>query len=291
VQIGANSVVIFILPVCAIYPFTRAWNQLRKQLKIESLVYMYIFSHNMTTRYEYPDGSKLVELDSNALCRYEAWTGQRPLNQEHIAAIAESVGDDVSALDRDYKLVKIRNEDAGRMECYILDGQHRAEVLRRHAAAHPLDNFKLTATVYDYTDRTMDEVNDLFLTINSVRPFTDDDAATVDINRISAAVMMHFNEGLAPKDTLIRQAKTRAPYICVSEISDWLRALASRLGELPDESVVLSVLVDVNAEKLRELAVSDDAQDEKFCTVGFALKHKTMTKVRWTAVYLERCGA
>lgn len=229
--------------------------------------------------FTYPDGSELIELSSERLRKYEAWVGQRPLSEEHIAAIEENIGGDVTVLNRDYKLVKLRNEESGRVECYIIDGQHRAALLRKYPEA----NFSVTAIVYDYTENTMDDVNELFRRINYVKPFMFDDETTLDINKLAGMVMMHFNQGLGPKDQVIRQVRTRAPYMCISVITDWLRELAKKYDELPNDKLVMRVLVQANEDMIEKISGSDESRLMRCKEIGFAL---ILTEPKqWTEAY------
>lgn len=230
--------------------------------------------------FKYPDGSVMVQLTASRMRMYEPWVGQRPLSEEHMAAIERNINGDITVLDRDYKLVKIRNEDSGRIECYIIDGQHRARLLRKY----PDVDFPMTAIVYDYTDATMDEVNNLFRNINYVKPFTfDDDGITLDINKLAGMVMMHFNEGLGPKEQLIRQVRTRAPYMCIGVITDWLRQLAKKYDELPNDKLVMKVLAEANSDMLDKISGLDDARYLRCKEISFALT--LMEPKKWTEAY------
>lgn len=234
----------------------------------------------MTTLFEYPDGSMLIQLNSSHLRNYQPWVGQRPLSEDHISAIEENIEGDVTRLDRDYKLVKIINEETERPQCYIIDGQHRAAILSRHSDV----DFELTATVYDYTDKTVEDVNELFRRINFVKPFTiDDDAITLDINKIAGAIMMYFNEGRSTKDLPIRQARTKAPYMCINVITNWLRELAAEYGEVPNDKLAMRVLISANEDCLSSIRDSTKVQHARCKELGFAL---AMTDSKtWTEDY------
>lgn len=110
-----------------------------------------------------------------------------------------------------------------------------------------------------------------------------DDETTLDINKLAGMVMMHFNQGLGAKDQVIRQVRTRAPYMCISVITDWLRELAKKYDELPNDKLVMRVLVQANEDMIEKISGSDESRLMRCKEIGFAL---TLTEPKqWTEAY------
>lgn len=229
--------------------------------------------------YVYPDGSYLTELKASDLRKYEIWMGEREISKEHITILKNSIGGNIMLLNRDYKLVIIRNPETGRRECQIIDGQHRIEILKEY----PKFDFPLTATVYDYSDKTFNDVDILFKEINRAKPFEIDD--DYDINKIGGAVVMHFNKGLSQKDALIRQVRTRAPYMSVDVILEWLSELVKKCDGVVNDRLVVRVLVEINESMLKKISDSDKPHHARCKEIGFAL---TLTNPEdWTKSYIR----
>ena len=81
------------------------------------------------------DGSVLRTMSAKELVRVPIWNGQRTLDKAHAARIRDAVGAAVDRLDSGYRIVYYNEPNTGGKmvrQSYLIDGQHRAEVLREH---------------------------------------------------------------------------------------------------------------------------------------------------------------
>jgi hypothetical protein len=96
------------------------------------------------------DGSVLRKMTARELMTYQPWQGNRILDHGHVDSLEKSLNGYVELLDSGYKLIIIREIDASDTiieNKYIIDGQHRVEVLKRAFISNPfLDDFELCIT-------------------------------------------------------------------------------------------------------------------------------------------------
>ncbi len=93
------------------------------------------------------DGSVLRTMMARELTTYQPWQGNRILDHGHVDSLEKALNGHVELLDSGYKLVILREMDASDTiieNKYIIDGQHRAEVLKRAFKNNPfLDDFEV----------------------------------------------------------------------------------------------------------------------------------------------------
>ena len=175
------------------------------------------------------NGSVLRVLSAKELVRIPVWKNNRIIDREHAAAIQRDVGAAVSTLDHGYHLAILAEEDAaGRMvdQQYIIDGQHRLQVLKTHfdttlcAADFPV-------LVFERRFVSEGELIEHFNTINKskpVQPWVDE---PMILNNYVKAVELAFH---SKRQILIRPGGCHRPYLS----SDRLReALKTRFKSLP----------------------------------------------------------
>jgi hypothetical protein len=96
------------------------------------------------------DGSVLRKMTARELMTYPPWQGNRILDHGHVDSLEQSLNGNVELLDSGYKLVILREIDASDTiieNKYIIDGQHRVEVLKRAFISNPfLDDFEVCVT-------------------------------------------------------------------------------------------------------------------------------------------------
>jgi hypothetical protein len=93
------------------------------------------------------DGSVLRTMTVRELMTYSPWQGNRILDHGHVDSLEKALNGHVELLDSGYKLIIMRELDASDTiieNKYIIDGQHRAEVLKRAFKNNPfLDDFEV----------------------------------------------------------------------------------------------------------------------------------------------------
>ena len=170
----------------------------------------------------YNDGSVLKIMTSRELISIPIWKGQRILDTEHAAAIKTEVGSNVSSLDSGYSIVKYKEENAdGKViiSSYLIDGQHRASVIRDFYAS-TICEADFNVTVTEKTVESETEAIEYFNKINNVKAQQWKMDTNLIINNYIAAVEKAFNTN--PKSPLIRSYRTRRPYLSAESLREAL---------------------------------------------------------------------
>lgn len=197
------------------------------------------------------DGSKVIVMSAKELVRIPIWQGNRAINLAHVEKIKRSVGDNIQRLDSVYRIVECTVEDAGGNrinELYIIDGQHRAQVLK--------DHYNNSLCVPDFNvlviQKKVDselEIMNSFNTINCVNPIQWSDPNLV-VNVYIAELVGIFN---TKKQIYLRQGATKRPYVSIEALRKVLLANANKLHENKEEATLFSRRVyEWNAKQIRE---------------------------------------
>jgi hypothetical protein len=163
----------------------------------------------------YHDGSRLLKTTAKNIILIDPWKGQRIIDAEHIKQIAQSIKS-VKHLDKDYKVISY-TDDCGETIKRLVDGQHRAAILKHYFVNNPLaDDFIVT-----YTEKrlvTEEEAIEYFTVINNSKPIKFEEDPELVKNKRLVEVLRHFNK----KVTLIRLGNSRAPYLSSDQVRAWL---------------------------------------------------------------------
>lgn len=113
------------------------------------------------------DGSQLIEISARwMISNVPAWEGQRTLQSEHVNMLRDKIRNpqDLEGL---YVVAVLKSEEGVRWG--LVDGQHRAEVLREWFRTQPLsEDFKVIVRLKECASDL--EVIELFRTINTQKP-------------------------------------------------------------------------------------------------------------------------
>jgi hypothetical protein len=83
----------------------------------------------------YHNGATLHKITVKELLKIPIWKGNRILDLAHVAEIQKAIGSNINHLDSGYYIVEYEELDATNtpvLQSYIIDGQHRAAVLKEH---------------------------------------------------------------------------------------------------------------------------------------------------------------
>lgn len=163
----------------------------------------------------YHDGSRLLKTTAKNIILIDPWKGQRIIDTAHIKTIAQSLKS-VKHLDKDYKVISYTDDNGDTHKC-LVDGQHRAAILKHYFVNNPLaDDFIVT-----YTEKrliTEEEAIDYFNVINNSKPIKFEEDPELLKNKRLGEVLRHFNK----KVTLIRLGNSRSPYLSSDQVRAWL---------------------------------------------------------------------
>ena len=165
------------------------------------------------------DGSTLCTVSAKEFITIPTWNGNRIMDHAHVESIQTAVGKNIQALDNGYKLALFHEMDAAgtpKQQLYIIDGQHRAEVLRQFYRDYPTEpDFELVIQqkqVESEGDAIM-----YFNALNNTKSITWTDP-TLLANMYISALELVFNT----KRKLIRKGSTHRPYLSADKLRDAL---------------------------------------------------------------------
>jgi len=230
------------------------------------------------------DGSTLCKIGAKALVSIESWKGNRIIDHAHVATITAAVSD-IRSLDSGYKLIEIEEEDAGgtkRIESYIIDGQHRAQVLKNH--------FKNVLCEADFpvlvhTKRVSSETEAIvyFNAINNTKTIHFSEPNLI-ANKYIGELETVFN---TTKVAFIRKGNTHRPYLSVDKLRESLLRNAEKLKESDTEiKAFVTRVVKYNEAGIRECELklttcksTDENRLQKSVDLKFSLAEDP--KLRW----------
>lgn len=223
-----------------------------------------------TVLHTFQDGSTLRLTSAKELLKIPIWKGNRILDLGHVVEIQKAIGSKVHTLDSGYHIVQYEELDATQvpvLQSYIIDGQHRAAVLRNHYESTLCEpDFPVVITVR----RVVDEEGAIsyFNAINKCKPQAWKSDPVLLANKYVAALIHHFNRG--KKNLLIRPGATHRPYLSSDRLREVLSIYPDRLKQRREdvEAFVLRVK-DWNAQEVgaQSMALALNAVHKKDATI------------------------
>jgi len=227
----------------------------------------------MELLHTFHDGSTLHKISAKELIRIPVWKGNRILDTAHASTIDRAIHGKVQLLDSGYRIVQYEEEDAGNnsiLQSYLIDGQHRASVLRNHfdeTLCEP--DFTVLVTVKKVADEA--EAISFFNALNNCKPQLWRLDPNLIVNKYIMALTICFN--VNKKTKLVRPGATHRPYLSVDKLRDGLRLVVERLKQEDEE---VSAFVDrVRQWNVREIQAAN--------------MRLSMGAVKKDAAILEKC--
>lgn len=235
----------------------------------------------------YTDGSILKCMSAKELTTIPVWKGNRILDQAHATAIKNAIGSNVSRLDSGYSIIKYQEIAADNrliMMSYLIDGQHRASVIRdfyRDTVCEP--DFQVTVT-----ERIVESESDAveyFNTINNVKcQFWKTDVNLL-VNKYIQKIENVINTN--KKSLTIRPGPTCRPYLSSDRLREVLKQNSGHLKHSSDEiDTFIKKLVQKNKDLILKFQLDitqPNAKDmklkERAIAINFALAYDA--SLRW----------
>jgi hypothetical protein len=171
-------------------------------------------------------------MSARDLIQIPIWKGNRTIDLTHAEKISEAVGSNADRLDFGYRIVRYDETDTDGCpvrQTYLIDGQHRAHVLREHFINNLCtEDFKVVVIEKNVQSET--EAIDFFNEINNVKPQRWATDPNILVNQHIAEIEKNFNIG---GKKLIRPGATTRPYLSVDRLRE---ALKENIKRLPQES-------------------------------------------------------
>jgi len=168
------------------------------------------------------DNSKWKSIPASRLAAIEIWKGNRVLDESHVARISESLSGCVKQVNLNpFRIVVIREEDSTTPSRYIIDGQHRAKILKHYFSQDPdAEDFEVVIIEKECTNES--EIIELFKVINTTRSIQWKEDPILVSNKYIDALCKEFNKD--PKKPVIKSGKTNRPFLSVDKLREELIA-------------------------------------------------------------------
>jgi hypothetical protein len=162
-------------------------------------------------------------MSARELVRIPIWKGNRILDQTHAEEIKKAVGVKINLLDSGYSIVKYKEEytdGSTRLSSYLIDGQHRASVIRDfYSLAICEPDFQVT--VREKVVESESDAIEYFNALNHVKAQSWKTEPNILINMYIKALETQFNKN--KKCPLIRSDKaTKRPYVSANSLREIL---------------------------------------------------------------------
>jgi hypothetical protein len=188
----------------------------------------------MSLLHTYSDGSKLITLSAKELISIPTWKGNRILDLEHAGRIKAAIASDVKMLDSNYSIIQYVEpnvDGAPVVQRYLIDGQHRASVVRdffRDTLCEP----DFTVTVREKTVESESDAVDYFNAINNVkRQYWKTDPMLI-VNRYIQEIERFLNTNT--RSPLVR-CNGKRPYLSSDRLREGLLKYAENLKSSDEE--------------------------------------------------------
>ena len=195
------------------------------------------------------------------------WKGNRHIDYTRVDILTKEIGENIKSLDSGYHVIKILEEDAeGKLRhvTYLIDGQHRREVLLRYyASGLCLDDFPVT-----YIEKIVESESEAityFNQINNTKPMHIEEDPRLIANRYVAALEKGFAKGL------IRSKTTRRPYLSADLLREELEKYSKILQKIDPVAFVEKVkkynytrLMEMDIEKALGKVIPETYKEKEF---------------------------
>jgi hypothetical protein len=179
----------------------------------------------------YSDGSVLLRISAKELVNIPVWKGNRILDLAHAEKIKQGVTN-IHNLDGSvFHVVKYDELDAANCwikQKYLIDGQHRAHVIRTHFQENLCESDFPVMVIEKHVDSESDAI-DFFNKLNNVKAQQWNHDPTLLGNKYIDALCKAFN--VDKKNQFIRQGTTKRPYLSVDAVRESLTKHAAVLKQ------------------------------------------------------------
>lgn len=208
--------------------------------------------------YTFNDGSVMTVMSSHDLLQIPVWKGNRILDTKHYEEIKKAVGDNIRSLDHSpFRVVRYNEMDINNKmieQKYIIDGQHRAIIIRAHTDYNPLNHFNVLV-IEKAVDSEADAI-EYFNTINNVKPQQWKQDVSLLTNNYIMAIEKEFNKD--KKNPLIRKGATKRPFLSSDKLREVLKENGDRLKQ--NQSAIDAFIVKLKEYNTKQLSYFEAAQ-------------------------------
>ena len=218
------------------------------------------------------DGQVFQLESAKWLSEMKVWEGNRNILEDHVKEIQQSLGDTVESLNSTVFRVAVLPTDAGIMKQYLIDGQHRQQVLKNWFNNPFSNDFQVMVAKKEFD--TEAEVIDFFKIVNRTRAIEWKEDPNIVANRFIAALLAEFQPPVKkgkPEHVFFRNGRTRKPYICIELVRQrLLEKYSNRWSITPEEFIAAAHHYnEIHYERLQKKSSLTQAEqvmvDTGFC--------------------------
>jgi hypothetical protein len=166
------------------------------------------------------DNSHYKIISARLFSQIPVWRGNRVIDEDHVRKIREGLKNNISLLNSSPYRIALMIEEDGTPKQWIIDGQHRALILKEYFEKEGAEEFDVLVAGKRFENE--DEIIDHFKTINTTRAIQWKEDPVMKANSYLAALMKEFNEN--PKFPMIRAGKTTRPFLSADKLRDAILA-------------------------------------------------------------------
>lgn len=216
------------------------------------------------------DNTRYLQYSAHAVSQIEYWGGNRIVDQQHVIEILGKIKNDPKQLNLKPFHVGFLRQDEGGYKQYILDGQHRIQILREYFQKPESEDFSVLVAVKEFSSE--EEMIEYFRVLNTTKSIPWKEDPNMIANKYIQAISLKFNTD--SKKPMFRNGKTRSPFVSVDKfrqvliskhVYDWKRT--------PEQFVEDAVRINndkLDVLKMRPVISSRDSES-KAIEYGFAL--------------------
>jgi len=213
------------------------------------------------------DGSIWKQIPASRLAAIDIWKGNRILDENHVLRISQSLESITDLSANPYRIAVI--EDEGQTYRYVIDGQHRARLLKTYFKDPDAKDFDIVVIEKQFDDEA--DVINYFKIINTTKSIQWREDPILAANKYIEPFLREFNKD--PKKPVIRPGKVNRPYLSI----DRLR-----------EVLVSKHVVDWRTTPLEFVARCREINDQQLDDLDLSnLTHKRAHQIRFSLGMLD----
>jgi hypothetical protein len=202
-----------------------------------------------TALHSFHDGSELKILSAKELATIEIWHSQRTLDVKHKNTISHQVENSIQSLDGSlYHIVRYPPDEDSEEIRRIIDGQHRAAVLKEYFEKNPTAQ-AFPVLIKEKFCETEEEAIAYFKILNTTKAIEwKEDPNLVAQKYLEALYTIFKND----KNKFFRTAKTKRPFVQIEKLQQALIPRIWRISQMTPDAFAEEVFA-WNEKKLDDL--------------------------------------
>jgi hypothetical protein len=180
--------------------------------------------------HKFNDDSILKVITARELIHIPIWKGNRIIDLAHVKVIKDAILD-IKSLDSGYRIINLEElNTSGKpiVQRYLIDGQHRAHILREHFHTNLCEpDFNIVVVEKDVKSET--EAIEFFNQINNVKP----QQWNIEPAILVQPYLKEFEKRFNTKTKMVRSGNTYRPYLSIDKIREILISKSSFLSQNP----------------------------------------------------------